>query len=476
MLAFRSKRKLEDKLMTEKKTVNEGKLRIFVSHKVEDRAAAITLRDIFEVAGPNRFDFFLCEDIPPGKDWREWIEESLGKSNYLFFLCTKPEAEWDWSLYETGLFEGLGKGGLFVFYSPNSEPPEPIKHLMAIEASDKNIRNFLEIFFGGTDLTNLKKPINAAYASDKNGSLSQDASSIARLFSGKPKKRHYTDRLKVHISDSEALARGTMPTDSIVDADPKILKYFGLLEKNEEETWTWGELLEHVEGNKQWITILEECFCKANKAEAFDPIQETFQPQKSSRIFKPVLHSLEADCDGNKTFCVVFIEQFSEGAVVNAKEEYSTLLSCLTLGSRFQWEVYDKYINIRNIGYSHSELKIVCENIQNSIDNIEKDSRFRTQLEYHGNNTRDRLVWVFESAEEQKEIEVNLSEQNKLKNELIKAIDVHNAREISNILEQLNTLNLKLMAKASGRYNELLRKIMEESEESGSDATKGVEG
>lgn len=48
----------------------------------------------------------MCEKIPGGREWRQWIREYIGKSKLLVFLYTTGAAEWGWCLFELGLFQG----------------------------------------------------------------------------------------------------------------------------------------------------------------------------------------------------------------------------------------------------------------------------------------------------------------------------------------------------------------------------------
>jgi hypothetical protein len=435
----------------------DKKISIFISHKIEDEAVAKKIEEIFNRAGRDWFIIHTCENIPVGENWRRWIEHHLGESNFLFFLCTRPGAQWDWSLYETGLFEGLvDEGRIVVFYGQHSQIPDPISHLQAIEATKPGIATFLKDFFGDSIYTKLPGPINPGYASDESGVLRQDAETIAEFFSGEINKRHFTNRMLITVPSSEDLSSNVFPRNSTVVAEKNILEMFNVTERDQTKPWSWGEILEHIDSNQPWVSILEECMCKAHRSELFDPVQETFQPTRSADLFKPLLHSLETYHDGSQEFCVLFVKQFSTGAVDNAPEDHASLLSSLALGSRLQWEVYDKYVNSLKRVSSESELQQVCVNLSKAKDNIEKEARFRKQVEYHGNDTRDRLVWAFESKEDQDNVENNLLKQKEVKTDLDRAIRSKNVLEITNNLERLQILNLQLMQKISARYNQIL--------------------
>jgi hypothetical protein len=46
-------------------------------------------------------EYFISEDIEKGTRWRETIAERLNLANFLVFVFTDPDEDWEWSLYET---------------------------------------------------------------------------------------------------------------------------------------------------------------------------------------------------------------------------------------------------------------------------------------------------------------------------------------------------------------------------------------
>ena len=168
---------------------SNSKITIFISYKHKHGGEiARAIREKFSVFGSNRLEFKIDEDIPPGDDWRKWIKESIREANIMFFLRTRLDKEWDWCLYEAGLFEGLkGKDNkrLIVFYSPSSKPPSPLENLQAVEATRTKVRDFLKRFFGSSDLTEADPPINLPFAYNEQ-LLDSTAEEICRLMNCEP--------------------------------------------------------------------------------------------------------------------------------------------------------------------------------------------------------------------------------------------------------------------------------------------------
>ena len=79
---------------------------VFISHKHDDHALAVEVKKAFEgLARPKLIDCFVSGiDITAGMDWRREIRSVLARSHLLVLLYTTPSKNWDWCLYETGLY------------------------------------------------------------------------------------------------------------------------------------------------------------------------------------------------------------------------------------------------------------------------------------------------------------------------------------------------------------------------------------
>src|SRR5882757_7476501 len=80
---------------------------VFISHKQDDHALAAEVKKALEGLAhrPKQIDCFVSGvDITAGTDWRRAICSRLAKSHLLLLLFTAPSRNWDWCLYETGLY------------------------------------------------------------------------------------------------------------------------------------------------------------------------------------------------------------------------------------------------------------------------------------------------------------------------------------------------------------------------------------
>ena len=59
------------------------------------------LKKFFHTLDGELSEYFISEDIEKGTRWRETIAERLNLANFLVFVFTDPDEDWEWSLYET---------------------------------------------------------------------------------------------------------------------------------------------------------------------------------------------------------------------------------------------------------------------------------------------------------------------------------------------------------------------------------------
>jgi len=443
--------------MSSSNNSNPGYVNIFISHKSDDADAALHLKEQFEVLGGNRVVVFVSEDITPGADWKEWIEESIGESNVLVLLFTRSTATWDWCLYETGIFNALNKGAVIVIHGEGDEPPSPLKHIQAIEATPDKVAAFLKNLFGKSTIKGINPPaINPKLASNKRR-LKEEATKICDFFSGhKELSRSYTKKMVLKIKQQGKGKLKEIPPDSPVIADQDTLSMFGLSKRIDKGHWTWGDLTEHVD-NESWMSSLQTAILKAHNSETFDNILTTLQTPQGE-VFRPVLHRLERDPEGTRHFDVFFIEQITEGASINAPQDIATLLTSLTLASRLQWEICDNYIyQVPN--WTDADLANNLITLKATFDNIHREGDFRKQLEFPRPGMRDRLVWAFDTIQDQNYVEDNLANQRSWKVKLMQGIENKDRSEVILCLKKLQVLNVELAAKVAKRYEERLRKV-----------------
>jgi hypothetical protein len=121
---------------------------VFISHKHEDHALAVEVKNVMQGLNPELIDCFVSGvDITAGMDWRRQIRSVLAKSHLLVLLFTAPSKNWDWCLFETGLytrFDQTEARSVICLFSPGEASPSPLADLQGVPATADKVRDFLE--------------------------------------------------------------------------------------------------------------------------------------------------------------------------------------------------------------------------------------------------------------------------------------------------------------------------------------------
>ena len=113
--------------------LNDDAFRIFISHKHENAVLASTVKTQLEELGKQAdwpIDCFVSgEDIDVATNWDRKIKRELARSHLLVLLFTDPARDWDWCLYETGLYARFDAEDVLCIaclYPGDKQPPGPL--------------------------------------------------------------------------------------------------------------------------------------------------------------------------------------------------------------------------------------------------------------------------------------------------------------------------------------------------------------
>ena len=125
-----------------------SKYSIFISHRLEDRSIAFAASGALRLLSGKNLEPFVCEDIPGGRDWRDWIYKKIEKADILLFLYTDERQDWMWCFYEIGLFLDLRDTGarpIVCIRDPAIEElPSPLEKYQAYVATEEGFTEFLK--------------------------------------------------------------------------------------------------------------------------------------------------------------------------------------------------------------------------------------------------------------------------------------------------------------------------------------------
>lgn len=235
----------------------------------------------------------------------------------------------------------------------------------------------------------------------------------------------------------------------------------------EGNNWRLEDLLQGLllEKNQRWLKEFVESIYSASQGSKPQEVKSMFQSMEG-KLFRASLDRIEKPCDdGSVAFIVIFQEHISRGYVENAPNHtLGTLATAIPLGVRLAWEVCDEFLPMLD-GWEKQGLDAInrgLREVKNKFEYIEEDAEHRRQGEARDRSNKDRLRDSFESEEEKRTIEDNLSRQQDYKEVLKKAdkydkIDEATAAldEVRDALTQLKGLNKIIMNMVIRRLGEL---------------------
>jgi hypothetical protein len=280
---------------------------VFISHKHEDHALAREVMSAMEGLNPALIDCFVSGvDITAGMDWRGEIRSALAKSHLLVLLFTAPSKNWDWCLYETGLytrFDRTDARAVVCMFSPGEAAPSPLANLQGVPAEPDAIRAFLDTVCRRTwEISDdwRRGALAPEIAPDR---LKDAAHAIADAFrrSGSASTYYPCHRLVLSLSEPDDISKGIPESAQVVvgpnETSGYTMSLFDLAGGAGTRTWTWGDLLRAVNGTKaSWRRELDSHFLRALDEQLFPPIEGRMRAGGTSRgqerVYRPILYSV----------------------------------------------------------------------------------------------------------------------------------------------------------------------------------------
>jgi hypothetical protein len=279
---------------------------IFVSHKHEDHGLALTVRDALHALGGGKIECFVSGvDISAGADWNREIKARLARSHLLVLLFTSPSENWDWCLYEAGLFARFDAdevSAIACLHNADSGAPRPLANLQSVAAEQEPVERFIGLMCHKTWCISddwRRGPLAPEVTDD------QIASAAAAIVSRFPRltfaeRSHYAcHRVVLDLRDCDRPG-SIIPESARVVEGPAATSGFTLSLFNRADgrrTLTWRDLLEAVDGtDAEWRHQLDRRFAAALDEQLFTPISATMRAWNHGRpeqgIFKPVLYRI----------------------------------------------------------------------------------------------------------------------------------------------------------------------------------------
>lgn len=427
------------------KTVN-----VFFSYKAKDRMAATAVVRILRKYSADKLQ--ICyqaefgEEIT-GQKWREKIKREIDRANWFILLLPDPSDDWDWCLYETGLFDrnATSSDRMICLHHPHTDIPDAIKDYHHVAATTDEVEAFLRMVFLNDN------PLPGLSALNRN--LTDEIPKIAQeiVDAVRPPKAKVIHKvcepwIKLRIEDAAKLAEGQgLENVRIEEANPSALRLFDYLEAPA----TLGKLCAEMSNEDGVSRCWHEVSCVVRKiAEGrdFRPVQSVFKA-KEGRFYKPIVHAVDRAEKGNiVSLHLTFSEDVSsmDGAAV--PPELGTLAAVLRHAFRFRWEILEQF------GTSSLTLDdLKCLN--NSLQRLNRD------WESKGLGPSAILDAL---PDHRQKIEEMMDAWARVKNRegtgtLDRAIKDENIEAIPSILNGFLPLNREFLEMAAEHFSELLK-------------------
>jgi TIR domain len=283
---------------------------VFISHKQDDHALAVEVKKALEglAPRPKQIDCFVSGiDITAGMDWRRAIRSHLAKSHLLMLLFTAPSRNWDWCLYETGLYTRFDKfeknevSAVVCLFDPSQASPSPLADLQGVPADIDKLRAFLDLLCRQTWKISDGWRLGALAPDIHRKKVDEAARAIERAFrlSGSTSTHFPCHRVVLSFSESDKIKNGIPESARVLegpnDTSDYTLSLFNLGSGTGRRKW--GDLLQAVEGtNAEWRKELDNHFLLALKEELFWPIKSLMRSGGKSRVgerlYRPILYSI----------------------------------------------------------------------------------------------------------------------------------------------------------------------------------------
>jgi len=313
---------------------------IFLSHKSHDELLAKKLNEILCRYCSALLQVYRMEEISTGTQWMTWIRTKLAKSNMLMLLFTDPTADWDWCLYEAGLFTGMHEDAVLkgcdeeicqrvvcVHNQADEKTLPPQLHaLQKLDAGkfDKVMQFLKELY--------VDKKLAPNVQAENNRRLLELTQEFVNAWSENKviRTESYGKQVQIEIPNASLMLDdgSKIPLQANVTGDG--LELFGLRGRH-----PWRDLEEKAvaSDDQKWISELAESMSKVCRNNLPSPIQGIYSMpgDKTDRGYRPCLYRADWTKDSIKFF-VLFSEEPSlreDNDVVKPILEFSELMNQL---------------------------------------------------------------------------------------------------------------------------------------------------
>ncbi len=434
--------------------------RIFVSRKTSDNLVSKMRRDKLMKWAAN-LEFFDAAKIEPGANWRKTIRDELYKANIFFLVLTNPARDdFDWPLYEAGLFESLEEEDrrriICIYADSNDGPPDQLGDIQGVRATEPEILGLLMKLFHDKDFSLTREALNTRLTEED---LRPIAGEIAADISG-GKSDRISDREYANKFIQLLIAPGadSLGDDTEVRSEKDSLgPLFGLRKKPlSGRWWAWGEIAGRVVHskdpagfNRRWTRQLAEIVSALKRGDDIQQLTGRFLAA-DGKLYRPEIEVYRTYENGSMTVDVTFSEQVQDSWLGYARPPVA-LAANLSLASRVRHELIEPYL--RKISHWRAETSIEegCAELIQLVEDVEHDGYYIAQL------TKHQLQEAFDEDDTDELGELQHEYATDIRPFLGKALKEREIPELRQALKRWKKNNLRFLDIGLRTYARMLR-------------------
>lgn len=425
-------------------------VRIFISHKEEDKELAFADRDILESGCTN----LRCYVSGSGysHDWLATIRTELRQADVLLLLFTSPAKQWDWPLYEVGLFTPIDDATperTIIYLYAGEQRPAPLEHLQGVRVDPANLKtleSFLSRLYKTADITRREPPLHPRI---KDRELHARAEKLCAAFMAVAAEPLYpTFRIALEApregtvglcSQSHAIPR----TCRIKSITPPTLSIFGFAEPPS----NWGEILDAIDEDVCWKGELDGEFIRAASGRVAYPTSSTFRGVEDDRNFRAMITKLERADTRILRIVIAFIPEHTP-AIVGGPA-----FNLLRMATRFQTEVIQRFGGHMAVIEARLGRERAMSVLLGALRNIERESE---QLRFSDPAT---VCSAFSEDNDDRATVSNLFAQwAVVREELVDQSAHGDTAQVEHLLERMRHMNMTFLRMIAKRHCELIER------------------
>ena len=425
---------------------------VFFSYKAKDKQAAIEVVKLLRTYSAEKLKIAYQAEFTKeitGQQWRRKITEEVCRANWFILLLPDPSDDWDWCLYETGLFDRQANSGdrLICLHHPDTQIPDPIKDYHHVPANISDVEQLLRMVY----LEDNPIPGLAALNPFAESEITSIATKIVDAI--RPPTRRlvhlvYEPWVVLNVENAGQLEKQDDLDSAIIeDANEDALSIFNF----SVQPRTWGQMrseIKEADGDSRWREEMFHVIRRISQGRKFYPIQAVFKSD-NGQIYRPVLYAIDRVGDSGpiRVFHINFTEDVAAIDSSAIPLELSRLAMLLRFSFRFRWEVLERFagkaINVEDV-----------ERLDIALRRMKKD------WESRGIGDGVQILQLVSEDKRQRVLEM-LVAWEKVKNsdgsgDLDVAIKNKDAKACSEILKGFLAMNQEFLEMTADRFNELV--------------------